>query len=386
MGQSFYDKKIQFISNKADFPAAIAGVITLADNVTYYLLDMIDLSGDRIVCGANTVIIGGSSENCGLMSTGLSAATALITSSYSLPLRDIRITHGKGVQLDASLVANQALDWYGVNFVDCTTIGYIKGYTNFIANNCAFLNCGAFTFDGTIGTIGFLSCLFDCIAAGTSIILPSSLTVARRFRVVYSAFVTLAGETSLNVSTSATIPVEGYILAAVNFSGGGTYTTGVQYTDNKAFFQNCRGITNSASQAQLSMLNNATATTIASTSLFYKILGTTVPSSINQKFSHTNNRLTYTGALSGQFKVSAIASMTSGNNQLLILRTAKNGTTIAESESQTNTSGAARSENLKSQCIVELNTGDFIEMFIQNNTSTSSVTVSELNVIIESLS
>lgn len=377
--------KLKYIEVKSDFPAAIEGVITLTDNLTYFILGNIDLAGDRLVCGQNTVILGGSSENCSIYSTGLNAATALITSEWSLPMRSITITHGKALNLDATGNANQAIDWMGVNFTNCATVGLVKNYTNFIATDCGFLNAGSMTFDGTIGTVGFLSCIFDNIALGTSILIPSTATITRRFRVVYSAFISLAGETAINVSTLASIPVEGYILAAVNFSGGGTYTTGVQYNDNKALFQNCRGVVNSTSLGQAYMVDNATPTTISVSGTFYKILGTTIAGTINQRFSHSNNRLTFDGQINGAFKITTIISCSSGNNQLLLARIAVNGVTIVASESQISTSGSGRSENLTAMAIVELGSTDYIEIFIANSTSTSNVTVSELNFIVEPL-
>lgn len=81
---------IIFVSEKSDFPTPSNGVITLLDNATYFITSTVDLIGDRLACGINTTIIGGSSENCRIKSTGLTSA--LITSSYSLPIRNITIT------------------------------------------------------------------------------------------------------------------------------------------------------------------------------------------------------------------------------------------------------------------------------------------------------
>jgi len=236
-----------FVFSILDLPTAVSSVITLEDNITYFITKTIDLAGARLVGGVNSVIIGGSSENCILKSTGLSSSTALITSVYSLPIRNITITHGTALNLDGDGTTT-ALDWFGVNFTDCATVGTIKDYTNFVMSDSAFLNSGNLTFDGTIGTIGMSNCLFDCATTSTALILPSTLTVSRRFRIIYSSFVVLSGETGINVNASATISSERYILDTVNFSGGGTYTSGVTYTDNKALFVNCVGITNTSTK------------------------------------------------------------------------------------------------------------------------------------------
>ena len=307
------NKDIQFINSIDDFPAAITSVITLESNVTYFICSTIDLVGSRLVGSSNTTIIGGSSENCRLKSTGLSAATALISSAWSLPIRNITIEHGTALNLDATANATQALDLFGVNFTDCATVGTIKNYTNFIMNDSAFLDSQGLTFDGSFGTIAFGNTLFDNRATGTSIILPATLTVTRRFRIIYSSFVCLSGETGINVSASATIPEEKYILDTVNFSGGGTYLTGVTDTSNKALFTACVGITNTNVNGQLYMQNNATVTTVASANVFYKVLGTTTASAGNQKYLHSNNRLTNDAIIPRKFLIQCNLSFNSTN-------------------------------------------------------------------------
>lgn len=376
-----------FVNSKSDLPAAVSGVITLVNNYTYFLTKTIDLTGDRIVSGTNTTIIGGSSENCGLISTGLSASTALITSNYSLPMRNIYITHGTALNLDGTGNATAALDWFGVNFVNCATVGLIKTYSNFIMSDCALLNSANMTFDGTIGTVGFVNSLFSGIAAQTTLIFPATLTITRRIRAIYSSFVSISAGTAINVSTSAVIPVEGYILDTINFSGGATYTAGVQYNDNKALFSNCKGVNNSTEIAQMYFTNNATQNPITTQSVFEKILGTTTASSINEKFTHTNNRLTYTGAITRSFAITAscsAASITTATATITV-RIAKNGTTLAESEAQATTSAVNRTENFFCQTIVQLAQNDFIEIFIANNTSGANLLASELNVVIRAV-
>jgi hypothetical protein len=376
--------QIVFVRSKSDFPAAVSGVTTLADAVTYFITGTVDLLGDRLVAGNNTVIIGGSSENCILKSTGLDASTALLSSTYSLPMRNVALTHGTALNLDGTGNATAALDWFGVNFVDCPIVGTIKTYTNFIMTDCALLNSANMTFDGTIGTVGFQQCLFSGRAGQTTLNFPSTLTITRRVRAIYSSFVAFGGATAISVDPSAVIPVEGYILDTVNFSGGATYTAGVTFADNKALFVNCKGVTNSADIAQMYFSNNATQNAIATTGVFEKIVGTTTASSVNQKFSHTANRLTYIGGTSRSFVITASASVNSvvTNAVVILVRIAVNGTTIAESESQATTSASGRNENFYSQAIVTLNPNDFVELFVANGTNANNVLATELNVLI----
>lgn len=376
---------IQFIDKKTDFPEPVNDIITLGDGVTYFITNEIDLEGDRLVAGQNTVLIGGSSENCRLKSTGLTS-NYLITSNWSLPMRNITIEAAKAINLDASANANQALDWLAVNFNNCEEVGIVKSYSNFIMSDSAFLDSGGLTFDGIIGTVAFNTTLFDVKASKTLIILPSTLEITRRFRVIYSSFVVLSGETGINASSLATIPNEGYILDTVNFSGGGAYTSGILPSDNKSRITNCRGINNSANIAQYFMNGNTTSTAV-SAGAFAKILGTTTAGDFVEKFDvvTTSNKALYQGSLSGFYKITATASIVSGNNKVISLRVALNGVTTASSESSSTTNAGGRAEDVVCQGIVNLDTNDYIEIFVANATDDTAVIAEDLNVIIERL-
>ncbi len=374
---------VYFIASKSDLPTAVNGIITLLDNATYYITTIIDLLGDRIVSGQNSVILGFSSENCYLKSTGLSSSTALITGNYSLPIRNISFTHGKVFDLDGDGVTT-ALDWFGINFVDCQTVGTIKDYSNFVMTDSAFLNSSGLTFDGTIGTVAFGNCLFDNYASGTAITIPSTATISRRFRIIYSSFITSSGETSINVSSSANIGNERYILDTVNFAGGGTYISGVDNTSNKSLFINCVGITNTAVNGQLYMQGNATATTIANTTDFFKVAGTTTASSDNAKYTHSNNRLTNDASVSRKYLIQCILSFTASANdvcefgfydsKLIAVRT--------PSRTKATANASGRAENVSFTCVVSHIQNDYLEIHCRNTSGARNVTVDQLNFIV----
>lgn len=374
-------KNIVFVDAKGDLPLPSVGVITLAANTTYFITKTVDLTGDRLVCGENTTIIGGSSENCRIKSTGLAAA--LITSVYSLPMRNVTIEADLALNLDGDGTTT-ALDWFGVNFTDCAVIGTVKDYTNFIMSDCAFLNSGGMTLDGTFGSVGISQCLFDCNATNTVFILPATLTITRRFRVIYSAFVVVSGETGINVNVSATIPTESYILDTVSFGGGGTYLTGVTHTSNDSLFTNCTNITNTAVNGQLYMQGNATATTVSLQNTFYKIAGTTTASADNSKFSHADNRLTCDAVISRKYLIQANLSFTAGNNntcefgfydsQLAAVRT--------PSKTKATANGSGRAENVSFACVVTMDANDYIEVHCSNTSAATNITVDQLNFII----
>jgi hypothetical protein len=374
-----------FVEQKSDLPTPVGGVITLADNVTYFFTGVVDLTGDRLLAGANTTILGGSSENCRIKSTGL-VGTALITSTQSLPIRNITIEANVALNLSGDGVTS-AIDWFGVNFTDCATIGVIEDYVNVIWQDCAILNSGGLTFDGSIGTIGFSSCLFNTGTGQTAIILPATLTVTRRFRIIYSSFVVLSGETGINASTSATIPDESYILDTVNFSGGGTYLTGISDANDQALFIRCVGIDNTFVNGQMYMQANTTATTVAATNTFYKVAGTTTASSDNSKYLHAANRLTNDSPISRKYLVQATLSFESGNGNVCEFGFYDStiGTVRTPSRTKSTANAAGKGENISLVCVVSHIAGDYIEVHAANTSATNNIIVTDMNVVITEL-
>ncbi len=379
-------ESVVFVENKEDFPEPVDGVHTLESEKTYILTTFVDLEGGRIEYD-QAAIIGFNSETCGLKSTGKPNDVALISGIGDLPMSNLDIETDWAVDIDGT-TKTTALDWKAVNFSNCPKVGVIKSPTNFVYTDSAFLNSRGLEFDGTIGTIAFDTCLFQGDGGNGAIIkVLSTCTVSRRFRAQFSSFICTSSTKGIDFSTSATVDNDQYILFRNNFSGGGTYTQGVLYSDNKSDWQDNKGIQNSATISEYYMSGNAVATVLANTTGYFKILGTTISDAITQRFTNTNNRATHIGALSGAFKVTAILSLNSGNNNQVYARVALNGTTLEASQKPTTTNGRGRAENIMLQKIVNLTGGanDYIEVHVRNATATTDIIVTELSVIIERL-
>lgn len=327
MGASSIPQQFVFVSDKSDLPTASSGVITLEDNYTYFFVDTVDLLGDRLVAGDNTTILGGSSENCRIKSTGISTTTPLLSSVYSLPIRNITFEAPYAINLVASNPSVHALDWFGVNFTNCAKVGIISSYSNFIMLDGAFLNSQDLTFDGTTGTVGFNQCLFtgDFGLGGTKSILnfPSTFICRRRIRITVCSFIVPSGYTGITVQDGVTFQTAGgvynpesFILQTCNFSVSGTKLGVSTHTDingTDTFFEGNRGIQNTYPSGQFYMKDNSEVTTIGvgNTNVWTKISGmTTTTGSINSKFTASQNRLTYDVAIDRRFLSQATITFT----------------------------------------------------------------------------
>lgn len=376
------------VATADDLPNAISGVRTLVANKTYVIGDAIDLEGDRLVLGDNTTIIGASSENCSLTSTGLDSNEYLITTDYTFPLRHITIKDvTKGIIINPNDNAAQpiALDWTGVNFEGCTTNLYCNTIDNFIFSKGAILGSGSIVFNGSVGTIGIDNSLFTGSGSAYNIIdITANAIVTRRFRTIYTSFVAFGSTVAIDVDAGATIPTEGFILDTVNFSAGGTYLGGLNHTSNDSLFSNCKGITNTAVNGQLYMQDNATATTISIIDTFYKVAGTTSASSDNAKFTHANNRLTCDAVVVRKYLIQCTLSFNSSNgnicefgfydSQLAGIRT--------PSRTKATANAAGRAENVTMSCVVSMSDTDYLEVHCANKTGANDITVTDMNFVI----
>lgn len=385
----FESKNFQFVKEGGDLGTPVEGVITLEAGKTYFLIGDVDLMGARIETGGVVTLIGTSSETASLTSTGLPEGVPLLTSRYTMPVRFLTFKDvHTGVYIDDNGGSNAplAIDWFGVNFLNVSVVGEVGTVDNFIYDTGAFLSSQGLKFTGSTGTVGMSNSLFQGDGSPSNILeIAPTASLLRRFRITYSSIISFGSSTGILVDPLASIPVEGFILDTLNFSGGSTYVSGITSGDNKSRWLECRGVLNSNAISGYHMNGNTTPTTISAINTEVKASGVTTSSPVTQKFTNTNNRATYTGAISRDFKVTSVVSCLSGNNNQVGLYIAKNGVVIQESEVYITTNATGRAEGGVCQVITSLSQGDYVEVFLENSTATVDVTLSELNVIVEPL-
>lgn len=375
---------ITVINNKHDLPRASSGVITIPRNYKMLVTNEVDLEGDRLVFDGDAALHGFSSETSKLLSTGLSG-NPMVTATNTLSVQNITFEHDQQVlDIDCSGSTSANFDWKSVNFNDCPNIGTIANVDNFIYKDGALLSSANLNFDGTFNTIAFEGSLFINNGSGDTIVFGSGATINRRFRTIYSVMVnTNTGTTLLNVPTGVTIPTQGYILDTVDFSGGGGYLEGYTSLDEETKFVNNTGIDNTRSNGIMYFSGtNTTVTTISSTGTYVKISGDTIPNGVNSKFSHSTNRLTYTGRVNDLFKVHVTLSATAGNNNDIKfgVYSSKLGAVADQSEVLFTTDGTGKAQNVSTQLVLRMEENDFIEIWCANDTSTTDITVERMNV------
>lgn len=134
----------------------------------------------------------------------------------------------------------------------------------------------------------------------------------------------------------------------------------------------------------LSMTTPA-ATTVSVAGTYVKAAGTTTISSTVEEVSDgsVNNRLIYTGTPDRHFMIEASVSMTTASNsQIVGMKIAKNGTVLDDTIVRRKVGTGSDLGAAGVQGDVQLSTNDFIELWITNESSASTVTIETLNLFI----
>ncbi len=127
-------------------------------------------------------------------------------------------------------------------------------------------------------------------------------------------------------------------------------------------------------------ISTAIETSIATISTPVKALGTTTAGVALRDFTHAANRLTYTGVPDRAFIITVSLSLTAvANDQVLAFHIAKNGAVLAASEIQRKAAKGADVGAASVVVEVELATNDYVELWVENTSGNTDLTVEFMN-------
>lgn len=365
------------VKSAADLPAPVAGVITLVTGIEYEINGTITLSNSINLNGCT--LKGDDSGNDKLIYTG---AGSMFTGNMTGNLRYLSMTAGTG-------------SVFGIN----------AGATaqNMIVQNCYFLGCNSIgTIAGVGGTVFFSTIAFFSNTNGVTfqndnnVVLNNTLWDASNFN-TYESFVgtfnviqLLGGDrltTSANSATALNISgitsLNAGTAKMIMFIGTGTYVTG---TFTNAWEVETTGISTQKDDVAGGNMyvTTPTATTFSASSTPVKMLGTTTAAGLYRMTHPANNRLTYGGSKTRAFLVSGALSITQPNsNRFFSFYIAKNGVIIPESRQDIKVVNSTDQVSLPLSCRVTLAPGDYIEVWVANQTATTNITVETLNLSIQ---
>lgn len=380
----------KLLKSLSDFPTPVGDVITLEDGIAYSVSGNIDISPNRIVVNGADNISGSSATHDGI-TTSNTGALFTVTSGI-LRLRSISLSGG-GSMLDVTSPSSS-----GVNFItECLVNDFPSGLGSLVDFPIFFLG----------------SVLFTNVTGGFSLSTTSPAGPATPFFIADTVSLTLSTGTFIDLGTSAlagvTIENSPTLFAAsgstvlsglansgnfVNgfagiknnvFVGAGDYINNITNLDLRWDFQGNRGGKGTEDTHSDSYIYIASGDE-AATSIGIgdgdngnpKIINGTFTSEISDRFTNTAaGRMTYIGIEDSSFMVSAnfSAQPSSGSNKDYSFYIALNGAVITASRGTRNLD-SVNPQGVSLSANIAMSTNDFVEMFVENNSDTTNITVS----------
>ncbi|HEX7845662.1 MAG TPA: hypothetical protein VF476_07635, partial [Chitinophagaceae bacterium] len=367
------------VRTAADLPAASGGIITLSSgtlyevNGTIVVTNKINLNGcylvgrdannDKIIYTPSsgelfTGTKGGTIRLLTLVasSTGSKLFNLDMSATENLLVRDAIIANCK----DVGLVKGGYITFFSVINYSGNTVGITyQNNANLFLDNTPWFPSNTGTFEKLVGT-------FDVIEKLGGFYQPMAASSA----------------TALDV-TGVTSITESGILKNTAFMGTGTKVNG---SFSNKWEVEASGIATEKDDVSTGniYLTSVVTTTFSNTNTPTKVLGATAAASLFRVTSPADNRLSYIGGKNKRFQVIASVSVTSqAANKYFSLYIVKNGVILPESKQALRLSSGVDKGSVTLSCTVLLGTNDYIEVWAENNSDLSSLTVETLNLAIK---
>ena len=364
--------KTILISVEADFPTPSGGVITLADDTDYLLLQDISTS-NRFKLGMPSVMRAADSSIVSLTYTG--SGTMLTGVDADFKLTKLTVNCPSGTLFDITGGVAQMID---MTVGECDEIGNFANIGAGQINNVAWsdIKTNGMTFTGNMNEFILLINLVT-LNGGTFIDLGASTVTGFNIGGCFSALA--AGTTFLDGAASSANINSGGLGALSNnrFVGAGSALATITADDARWNFQLNDDITDTRPDCLLSMQSNATETAIAVAGTPVLVAGTWVVGRASQMTGTAAGRATYDGEKATALPITAsltVAPVT-GASVSISVEIAVDGTAVPNSK-RTATASAVTSASITVPWQESMENAQFVEAFVTNEDSTVNILVS----------
>ena len=374
------NSNIVIVDSLNDLPTPVGSCITLNANKMYIFSGIVNISPNYLsLNGAG--LRGMDPAKDGIMSS--TSGGILRSTGVNVFIIDLAVIPLSGATKAYDFSDNTGTKFCNI-FSGCSVVeigipslgvGQINGFKS-ITIQSNYWNCtDGIKIGGTVGKFCSILNFITGISAGAGIEFLAGAVVDDVD--LGNNYFVYTGQTGVKLNAGATIDrgrmTTNMFRGVTTFINGfDSYTPGWQMVSNT-------NIPNTRAFAFLYMNSNSTATSLPSANTYYKIAGTTT--TVNaKKFSSSSNRITYTGktGIVGKVLVVLGAKAPSNNTDFSIV-IAKNGVVIAVPLASIAASTNNQSFQLTFVTELDLNTNDYIEVFIRsNNSNTNTVTIEEM--------
>lgn len=364
------------INDLSHLPLPSGGVITLEADTLYFLGNDIDFGTTRITLSDGTVFKGLDERVVTVTYSGTSTMFTAVNVGFRI--EKLKISCPSGAFFNGSDAGSKVFCFNNLDVIDSDTLGLIDGCEFFDIHHCDFKSTtDGFMFSGSIDEFHIHNSVID-LTAGVG--LDFATAVFDTIDVDDSSFILAAGSIGASgLVFSGNINAGGLgKFRFTSFSGSGTKLVGISSDDALWNFVGNDDIADSRPDGLLSFIDNITETIITVSGVEVLVAGTWNIIRSSQFTGSAAGRLTYNGGRPVVVPVTASTAVTvsSGVNQELHLHLFLNGSIIEESKVQVNVD-STDTKNQTNVWQLVMNPGDFIELFVSNESTTNNVTVSD---------
>jgi hypothetical protein len=364
--------KTVIVTEIADFPAAVAGVITFADDTDYFLANDISTS-NRFFGGTKVVLRGPASQIVTLTST--TTGSMFTATDPTLRIVGISVDCPNGKVFDMSSSGAGVFQMIESTIASCVSVGTIG--TMFLVRLDGLSVSSAtqgINFTGAINIFSsenFINFQSAGIAYDLGTAVFTSLSISSNKLISSTSVKFIEGDID-----SANVAVGGFA-TVTNCRMPNTVTplTGVS-TDNARWNFSANDEIQDTRPDALLALSAQTTTAIATVNVAVLVSGTFTVISSAQMTATTAGRVTYNGERPAALPITANLTIEpfSGTGKTISAYLAKNGTKVADSKVETTTS-ATFPENMTVLWQDNFVNADYYEIFVENNTDALDIVV-----------
>lgn len=376
----YADSSVKIVRSLADLPTPVSGAILLDSTKIYKFSGLVNISPNYLNTNG-AAVVGTNPIRDGVLSTVSGAILRstdkhvfiekLLVVPYSSTTKAFDFSDPSGLH-SCNLLS-------GINIKDVAMasagVGQVSGFRAVIILQNYWNTASGIKVSGTMGRFICGFTLIGSITNGAGIEFLPGLKIDD-IDLANNHFV-YTGQTGVKVNAGAVID-RGRMTTNI-FRGMTLFLDGFDsYTPGWEMQQNT-SIPNSKAFGYAYMNDNATATNLTNTTTFFKIGGTTT-AIYAKRFTHTNNRFTYTGKRDIVARIFiAVGGKAPANSTDFSIAVAKNGVFIPYPNASMGTMTNNQGYQISMESEVDLVTGDYIEVFIKrNNDAVTAVTISDL--------
>jgi hypothetical protein len=364
------------VSTLSDFPTASSGVITLAANTNYRMVNSVSTS-NRFVFSDKSSLHSDGETNRSLAYTGTGNMLSWVNASVHIEHITLSCPNGTFFSGLNTTDSTYEFDCSAVVF-DGKTLGAIGKTKQIRLTRCDYtLTTNGFTFSGDLG-FGLFTSGFADLSAGTLFNLGTSTSDGLTFNNMVTRGASSAKFLD-GAANSANINAGGVgVLNNCHVKGPTLLGSNINVDNFRFEFAGNDEVANTRPDGLLTLIGNSTATTISGAGTAVLVAGSWQVDSVSQSVGTTAGRYQYKGSKNAKLPVMVDLTVTpvSGAAIAMSAYIAVNGSIVARSRRSAPlaSGGLIQVISIPWQIIAE--TDDYVEVFVANDTSTVDLLVS----------